>query len=39
MIGIEGSGKEALCRLATSLANFNYYTIKFDANYTADDWS
>jgi dynein heavy chain len=38
MIGIEGSGKEALCRLATALANYQYHSIKFDANYSHDDW-
>jgi dynein heavy chain len=38
MIGIEGSGKEALCRLATALASYQYHSIKFDANYNNDDW-
>ena len=39
MIGIEGCGKEALCKLAVCLANFQYHQIKFDANYTQEDWN
>lgn len=38
MIGIEGSGKEAICRLATVLAGYQFFTIKFDAHYSQENW-
>ena len=39
MISLEGCGKEALCKLAVCLANYQYHQIKFDANYTQEDWN
>lgn len=39
LIGMEGSGKQAICQLATTLAGFQFHTIKFDAHYSQEDWS
>lgn len=38
LIGIEGSGKQAICQLATALAGFQFHQIKFDAHYSQEDW-
>lgn len=34
LMGIEGSGKQAICHLATVLAGFQFHTIRFDAHYS-----
>mmetsp|Transcript_21854 Transcript_21854/g.21017 ORF Transcript_21854/g.21017 Transcript_21854/m.21017 type:complete len:278 (+) Transcript_21854:1578-2411(+) len=37
-IGIEGSGKHSLTKLACFMANFHLYEIKLEASYTCEDW-
>ena len=38
LIGIAGSGRHSICRLATFIANYELYEIEITTTYTINDW-